>query len=132
VTDARQERRPVVEIPAALLSVNAYAITPILRGFSPMIATIAHQEPRYFAKDSPAAFERERLALLAQLADPLMTQRLSRLGVGPGWHCLEAGAGAGSVARWLASRVGPAGRVVATDRSRLAVSCNNRAGDRKS
>jgi 2-polyprenyl-3-methyl-5-hydroxy-6-metoxy-1,4-benzoquinol methylase len=80
-----------------------------------MIAAIAHTEHRYFAKDSPAAFERQRLALLTQLADPITTQRLSRLGVGPGWHCLDVGAGDGSVARWLASRVGPEGRVVATD-----------------
>jgi SAM-dependent methyltransferase len=70
---------------------------------------------RYFAKDSPDAFERERLALLTQLADPITTRRLTDLGVGPGWRCLDVGAGDGSVARWLAGRVGPDGRVVATD-----------------
>jgi SAM-dependent methyltransferase len=69
----------------------------------------------YFAADSPDAFERERLALLTQVADPITTRRLSSLGVGPGWRCLEVGAGDGSVARWLAGRVGPTGRVVATD-----------------
>jgi SAM-dependent methyltransferase len=72
-------------------------------------------ENRYFAKDSPDAFERERLALLTQIADPITIRRLTDLGVGPGWRCLEVGAGAGSVARWLAGRVGPEGRVVATD-----------------
>src|SRR5262249_33083992 len=61
------------------------------------------------------AFERERLALLTQIADPITTRRLTDLGVGPGWRCLDVGAGDGSVARWLAGRVGPAGRVVATD-----------------
>jgi SAM-dependent methyltransferase len=70
---------------------------------------------RYFAKDSPEAFERERLALLTQIVDPITTRRLSDLGVGPGWRCLEVAAGDGSVARWLAERVGPQGRVVATD-----------------
>jgi SAM-dependent methyltransferase len=70
---------------------------------------------RYFAKDSPDAFERERLALLTRLADPITTGRLIRLGVRPGWRCLEVGAGDGSVARWLADRVGPEGHVVATD-----------------
>jgi SAM-dependent methyltransferase len=70
---------------------------------------------RYFAKDSPEAFERERLALLTQLADPITTRRLTDLGVGPGWRCLEVAAGDGSVARWLAERVGARGRVVATD-----------------
>jgi SAM-dependent methyltransferase len=70
---------------------------------------------RYFAAASPDTFERKRLALLTHLADPISTGRLNRLGVGPGWNCLEVGAGEGSVARWLASRVGPQGRVVATD-----------------
>ncbi len=70
---------------------------------------------RYFAKDSPEAFERERLALLTQITDPITTCRLTGLGVGPGWRCLEVGAGDGSIARWLAERVGPGGRVVATD-----------------
>src|SRR5207253_1047892 len=32
-----------------------------------------------------------------------------------GWRCLEVGAGAGSVARWLAGKVGPSGTVVASD-----------------
>jgi SAM-dependent methyltransferase len=70
---------------------------------------------RYLAKDSPDAFERERLALLTRIADPITTRRLTDLGVGPGWRCLDVAAGDGSVARWLAGRVGPQGRVVATD-----------------
>lgn len=37
------------------------------------------------------------------------------IGITRGWACLEVGAGAGSIARWLAHRVGPTGRVVATD-----------------
>src|SRR5918912_134340 len=36
-------------------------------------------------------------------------------GVSSGWSCLEVGAGAGSIARWLAHQVGPTGRIVATD-----------------
>jgi SAM-dependent methyltransferase len=40
---------------------------------------------------------------------------LEAVGVGDGWHCLDAGAGGGSIARWLGQRVGPAGRVLATD-----------------
>src|SRR6516164_7895571 len=62
-----------------------------------------------------ARFERQRLALLTQFADAITTRRLTELGVGPGWRCLDVGAGDGSVARWLAGRVGPRGRVVATD-----------------
>jgi SAM-dependent methyltransferase len=35
--------------------------------------------------------------------------------VGDGWSCLEVGAGGGSIAEWLADRVGPGGSVTATD-----------------
>jgi SAM-dependent methyltransferase len=35
--------------------------------------------------------------------------------VGPGWRCLDVGAGDGSVAHWLAAQVGSEGRVTATD-----------------
>jgi SAM-dependent methyltransferase len=73
------------------------------------------KERLYFAKDSPDAFERERLAVLTRIADPITTRRLTDLGVGPGWRCLDVGAGDGSVARWLARRVGSKGHVVATD-----------------
>ena len=71
--------------------------------------------PHYFAVDSPDAFERQRLRLLTQMVDPITRRRLNLLGVGPGWHCLEVGAGDGSVARWLADRVGIQGSVTATD-----------------
>ena len=73
------------------------------------------KENRYLAKDSPDAFEHERLTLLTQFTDPITTRRLTDLGVGPGWRCLDVAAGNGSVARWLAGRVGREGRVVATD-----------------
>jgi len=73
------------------------------------------QGQRYFAKDSPDEFERERLARLTQIADPITIRRLTDLKVGAGWRCLEVGAGDGSIARWLAECVGPQGRVVATD-----------------
>lgn len=52
---------------------------------------------------------------LARAYDPVTTARLDQAGVGPGWRCLEVGAGGGSVAVWLAERVGPTGSVVATD-----------------
>jgi SAM-dependent methyltransferase len=58
---------------------------------------------------------RRRLQLLEAGYDPGTVRRLSRLEVGPGWRCLEVGGGAGSITRWLASRVGPEGRVVAVD-----------------
>jgi SAM-dependent methyltransferase len=55
------------------------------------------------------------LSLLEELFDPPTVQRLESVGVGPGWRVLEVGAGRGSIARWLAERVGDEGRVVATD-----------------
>ncbi|GEM_PF-240126 len=59
--------------------------------------------------------ERERLAGIEGLQDPFTTDILKRLGVQPGWHCLEIGGGGGSIAAWLCDRVGPSGKVVATD-----------------
>lgn len=56
-----------------------------------------------------------RLRLLARSEDPGTIACLERIGVAPGWRCLEVGAGAGTIAQWLAERVGIDGRVVATD-----------------
>src|SRR5919108_803098 len=58
---------------------------------------------------------RERLEVLEAACDPFTARHLDEVGVEPGWHCLEVGAGAGSVARMLCERVGPDGRVVAVD-----------------
>lgn len=59
--------------------------------------------------------ETERLRTNEALWDPGTIERFERLGVTPGWSCLEVGAGAGGAAAWLADRVGPSGRVVAAD-----------------
>jgi SAM-dependent methyltransferase len=59
--------------------------------------------------------EGERLAGIQAAWDPGTFRHLSDLGVAEGWRCLEVGAGAGSVARWLCERVGEKGSVVATD-----------------
>jgi SAM-dependent methyltransferase len=59
--------------------------------------------------------EPRRLQLLEQHADPTSVRRLEATGVGGGWACLEVGAGRGSIARWLAERVGPSGSVLALD-----------------
>lgn len=70
--------------------------------------------PGYAFDNAWVAAER-RLTELERLLDPGTLQQLSRLGIGPGWSCLEVGAGRGSIARWLAERVAPTGRVLATD-----------------
>jgi SAM-dependent methyltransferase len=59
--------------------------------------------------------ENERLVALQRIWDPATTALLTRVGTRPGWRCLEAGAGKGSIARWLRRLVGPTGVVVATD-----------------
>lgn len=72
-------------------------------------------QEHYFATKTEAAFELERLGHMQKMCNPTTFRRLQALGVGPGWRCLEVGAGEGSVARWLAQQVGETGQVVATD-----------------
>jgi SAM-dependent methyltransferase len=59
--------------------------------------------------------EHARLRALEDTFDGASIRHLAERGVGAGWRCLEVGCGAGSVARWLAERVGASGRVLATD-----------------
>lgn len=61
------------------------------------------------------AHNSEQHRLLGLALDPLTTRHLAGTGVGPGWRCLEVGAGDGGVAAWLARRVAPSGSVLATD-----------------
>lgn len=56
-----------------------------------------------------------RFAALAAIYDPQTIRHLETLGVARGWRCLEVGAGSGTIARWLADRVGPTGNVLVTD-----------------
>lgn len=57
----------------------------------------------------------DRFSALAALYDPMTAGHFDTIGVSAGWRCLEIGAGGGSVVRHLAERVGPGGRVLATD-----------------
>ena len=65
--------------------------------------------------DHAWAQERIRLAGLEAALDPGSREHLARLGLRPGWRCLEVGAGGGAVAFWLAEQVAPDGMVLATD-----------------
>lgn len=40
---------------------------------------------------------------------------LERIGVGPGWHCLDLGCGPGGMVELLSARTGPTGRVLGLD-----------------
>ena len=73
------------------------------------------EQAGYFAVDAEATEELGRLRLIETDQDPQTFWCLEALNVGRGWRCLEVGAGAGSVARWLSRQVGPEGRVVAAD-----------------
>ncbi|HEV2781368.1 MAG TPA: class I SAM-dependent methyltransferase [Actinophytocola sp.] len=63
-----------------------------------------------FAHDVPT--ERQRLRLVEDVFDPITIPVLRGRGIGPAWRCLELGAGAGSIARWMARR---GAQVTATD-----------------
>lgn len=76
---------------------------------------MAAEKPGYFAADAEAGDELARLQMIESELDPHTFGRLDSIGVGAGWWCLEVGAGAGSVVRWLSERVGASGRVVAAD-----------------
>lgn len=70
---------------------------------------------RYTLRNASPA-EAARLGTLQSLHDRSTARQLGDLGIAPGWHCAELGAGAGSVARWMLEQVGPGGRVTAVDR----------------
>lgn len=59
--------------------------------------------------------ERERLAGIEAMWDPGSRSLIGRLGITQGWRCLEVGGGGGALTEWMCERVGPAGRVLATD-----------------
>jgi SAM-dependent methyltransferase len=59
--------------------------------------------------------ERQRLALMSRLLDPMHRRHLDELGLRPGARTLEAGCGNGSMSAWLAGRIAPGGRAVAVD-----------------
>jgi hypothetical protein len=64
---------------------------------------------RYIFDTAAAEPTAQRFASLEALYDPRTIRLLEATGIGPGWRCLEVGGGSGSIAAWLADRVGPAG-----------------------
>jgi hypothetical protein len=65
--------------------------------------------------DNAQAEAGERFVALAELFDGVTRGHFDRLGVGPGWHCWEVGAGGRSIPEALAAAAGPTGHVLATD-----------------
>ena len=66
-------------------------------------------EHQYVLSQTADTFERERLSLVEQVADPFSQRRLVALGIQSGWRCLEVRAGHGSIVRWLADKLAPRG-----------------------
>jgi ubiquinone/menaquinone biosynthesis C-methylase UbiE len=69
----------------------------------------------HYVFENAAPQTAERFASLEALHDPTTIRHLESLGVGDGWACWEVGGGSGSIAAWLARRVGEGGHVLVTD-----------------
>jgi SAM-dependent methyltransferase len=69
----------------------------------------------YVLSDVASAAEIKRLQQIDEMMGPTSRRRIEPLGIAPGWKCLEVGAGVGGVAKWMADRVGPSGKVTAID-----------------
>jgi SAM-dependent methyltransferase len=65
--------------------------------------------------DNRAPEAEERFDGLGALFNPWTFRRIEMLGIAAGWKCWEVGVGGPSIPRWLSERVGPSGRVLATD-----------------
>jgi SAM-dependent methyltransferase len=70
---------------------------------------------KYLFDNAAEREARARMAALAAQHNEATFRYMEQCGIALGWSCLEIGAGDGSVARWMAARVGPAGCVLATD-----------------
>jgi SAM-dependent methyltransferase len=74
-------------------------------------------KPEYIFDRNRDEQERLRLRLIEKSLDPATTTHIRGTGIGPGWHCLELGPGAGSVMRWMGEIAGAGGRVVGIDKN---------------
>ncbi|WP_035803186.1 methyltransferase domain-containing protein [Kitasatospora mediocidica] len=75
---------------------------------------MSRDDDRYLL-DNRQAEAGTRFDALAELFDPSTFRHFDDLGLAAGWRVWEVGAGGPSVPRRLAERVGPTGRVLATD-----------------
>jgi 2-polyprenyl-3-methyl-5-hydroxy-6-metoxy-1,4-benzoquinol methylase len=72
-------------------------------------------ESAYIFAKTQFESELARLQMLERVCDPASRRRILATGITTGWQCLEIGAGAGSIMRWMAEIVGAAGKVTAVD-----------------
>lgn len=71
--------------------------------------------------------ELARLQAIERVFDPASRRRIQATGIAANWRCLEVGAGAGSIARWMAEIVGDDGKVVAVDLNTRFIAKSNPA-----
>src|SRR5690242_9734591 len=69
----------------------------------------------------------ERLKLLARALGPGTELQFDRIGLRPGFHCLDLGCGGGEVSFAIAERVGPTGRVVGMDLDEVKIGLGREA-----
>ncbi|MFM2312746.1 MAG: hypothetical protein RLZZ04_2022 [Cyanobacteriota bacterium] len=72
-------------------------------------------ESAYIFTNTSFESELARLQILEKVSDPASQRRILATGITTGWQCLEIGAGARSMMRWMASIVGAASKVTAVD-----------------
>ena len=65
--------------------------------------------------DNRAPDAQQRFAALSAIFDHVTARHMATVGLAPGWSCWEVGAGGPALPTLLADRVGPTGRVLATD-----------------
>jgi SAM-dependent methyltransferase len=80
-----------------------------------LMLTTRRRRPDSYVFSDASDREGARLRLMASLLDPLHRPALLAAGLGSGARCLEVGTGTGTIARWMSSRVGSGGHVLATD-----------------
>ncbi len=72
-------------------------------------------ESAYIFTNTQFKSELSRLQVLEKVCDPASHRHILATGITTGWQCLEIGAGAGSMMRWMAETVGTTGKVTAVD-----------------
>jgi 2-polyprenyl-3-methyl-5-hydroxy-6-metoxy-1,4-benzoquinol methylase len=75
----------------------------------------AKLSPSKYAFNNDNSEAANQLRYLGDTLDSHTYAILEAIGVAPGWECWDVGAGAGTIAQWMAERVGSGGRVLATD-----------------
>lgn len=70
---------------------------------------------QYIFTETQYSPELKRLQAIERVFDPASRKRIQSTGITTNWQCLEVGAGAGSIAQWMATLVGENGKVVAVD-----------------